>query len=41
MPAGNKNIISAMVITQLIMDRTSPHILFFKSPIAPKSLNIP
>ena len=40
-PAGSKNIINVIVITQFMTDNTSPHILFFNNPIAPISLNIP
>ena len=37
-PAGSIKIISVMVITQLIMERTNPHILFFHNPIARTTL---
>ena len=40
-PAGNKNIISVMVIMQMITDSTNPQILFLSSPIAPISLITP
>ena len=37
-PAGSIKIISVMVITQLMMERTNPHILFFHNPIARTTL---
>ena len=35
MPNGSINIINIIVTTQFITERASPHILFFRSPIAP------
>ena len=40
-PNGSINIISAIVRTQLITERASPHILFFSNPMAPIIRTIP
>ena len=40
-PAGNINIITAMVTTQFIPESATPHRRFLRSPIAPKMRTIP
>ena len=40
-PAGNMNIIKAIVTTQFMTDKTSPHSRFFHKPTAPMTLTAP